>query len=67
MSGCGGDVAEFREICREEGIRYVIDCPAYEKVSEKSSFTYDSSFFEENLTLCARFDDEGISIYLVEE
>ncbi|MBO4687001.1 MAG: hypothetical protein J5636_00620 [Clostridiales bacterium] len=69
VSGCNGNIEEFRRICNQEGIQYFIASPDYEYcwLPDETSVNYDPAFFAENLTPAVSFPEYNVIIYRVSE
>ena len=65
ISGCGGDINEFRRYCKERGIRYLIADPEFEEGDYGEDVFFNREFFEENLTQVAYFTEENTVIYKI--
>jgi len=63
LTGCGGSLENFTKLCRQENITYILVDNDLRSISD---FTFDESFFNNNLDLVASFPDEnGTIIYKV--
>jgi len=63
LTGCDGNLENFTNLCRQENITYILVDNDLRSVSD---FTFDESFFMNNLELVANFPDEnGTIIYKV--
>ena len=69
VSGCNGNIEEFRRICNQEGIQYFIASPDCEYcwLPDETSVNYDPAFFAENLTPAVSFPEYNVIIYRVSE
>ena len=65
ISGCGGDIKEFKRYCKERGIRYLIADPEFEEGDYGEDVFFNREFFEENLTQVAYFTEEKTVIYKI--
>lgn len=65
ISGCGGDINEFKRYCKERGIRYLIADPEFEEGDYGEDVFFNREFFEENLTQVAYFTEENTVIYKI--
>lgn len=65
ISGCGGDIDEFRRYCQERGIRYLIDDPEFNSYNYPEGISYNSEFFAQNLQQVAYFSGEGTIVYKI--
>ncbi len=65
ISGCGGDINEFRRYCKERGIRYLIADPEFEDGEYGEGVFFNRDFFERNLTQVAYFTEENTVIYKI--
>jgi hypothetical protein len=63
LTGCDGSLENFLRLCHQENITYILVDNDLRNVSD---FTFDESFFNNNLDLVASFPDEnGTIIYKV--
>ncbi len=65
ISGCGGDIKEFKRYCKERGIRYLIADPEFEEGDYGDDVFFNREFFEENLQQVAYFTEEKTVIYKI--
>ena len=65
ISGCGGDINEFKRYCKERGIRYLIADPEFEDGEYGEGVYFNREFFEQNLQQVAYFTEEGTVIYKI--
>ena len=65
ISGCGGDIKEFKRYCKERGIRYLIADPDFEDGDYGDDVFFNREFFENNLTQVAYFTEENTVIYKI--
>ena len=65
ISGCGGDINEFRRYCKERGIRYLIADPDFEEGDYGEDVFFNREFFENNLQQVAYFTEENTVIYKI--
>ena len=65
MTGCNGNIDEFKRYCQERNIRYVIADPEFESAVFSGGIKFNTKFFEENLTQVAYFAEEDTTIYKV--
>lgn len=59
LTGCGGNLENFTKLCHQENITYILVDNDLRSVSD---FTFDESFFNNNLELVASFPDENSTI-----
>ena len=59
LTGCGGSLENFTKLCHQENITYILVDNDLRSVSD---FTFDESFFNNNLELVASFPDENSTI-----
>ena len=66
ISGCGGDIDEFRRYCQEREIRYLIYDPDYYSYQYPEGVDFNAEFFSSNLQQVAYFSGEdGTIIYKI--
>lgn len=66
ISGCGGDIDEFRRYCQEREIRYLIYDPDYYTYQYPEGVDFNAEFFSQNLQQVAYFSGErGTIIYKI--
>ena len=65
ISGCDGDIKEFKRYCKERGIRYLIADPDFEDGDYGEDVFFNREFFEENLQQVAYFTEENTVIYKI--
>ncbi len=65
ISGCGGDIKEFKRYCKERGIRYLIADPDFDDGDYGEDVFFNREFFEANLTQVAYFTEENTVIYKI--
>ena len=66
ISGCGGDIDEFRRYCQEREIRYLIYDPDYYTYQYPAGVDFNAEFFSQNLQQVAYFSGErGTIIYRI--
>ena len=65
MTGCNGNIDEFKRYCQERNIRYVIVDPEFDTAVYSGGIVFNRKFFEENLTQVAYFAEEDTTIYKV--
>ena len=65
ISGCGGDIKEFKRYCKERGIRYLIADPDFEDGDYGEDVFFNREFFEQNLQQVAYFTEEQTVIYKI--
>lgn len=65
ISGCGGDINEFKRYCKERGIRYLIADPEFEDGDYGDGVYFNREFFEKNLQQVAYFTEENTIIYKI--
>jgi len=65
ISGCGGDIKEFKRYCKERGIRYLIADPDFEDGDYGEDVFFNREFFEQNLQQVAYFTEEKTVIYKI--
>ena len=65
MTGCNGNIDEFKRYCMERNIRYVIADPEFDTAVFDGGIVFNRKFFEENLTQVAYFAEEDTTIYKV--
>ncbi|MCR4774830.1 MAG: hypothetical protein K5869_00485 [Saccharofermentans sp.] len=65
ISGCGGDINEFKRYCKERGIRYLIADPEFEDGDYGEGVYFNREFFEQNLQQVAYFTEENTVIYKI--
>lgn len=59
LTGCGGNLDAFTKLCHQENISYILVDNDLRNVAD---FTFDESFFNNNLKLMASFPDENSTI-----
>lgn len=60
ITGCNGNPEEFRRLCREKGIEYIIlDIELRSYQNEAGEYVVNSDFFFENFLEVAHFPDES--------
>lgn len=62
LTGCGGDINEFRRYCQERGIRYLIDDPSMYSNQYPQGYEYNIEFFAANLTPVAYLTSDYYTI-----
>ena len=65
MTGCNGNIDEFRRYCMERNIKYVIADPEFDTAVFEGGIVFNRKFFEENLTQVAYFAEEDTTVYKV--
>ena len=65
ITGCGGDINEFKRYCKERGIRYLIADPEFEDGDYGEGVYFNRAFFEQNLQQVAYFTEENTVIYKI--
>ncbi|MBO4450446.1 MAG: hypothetical protein J5777_07650 [Clostridiales bacterium] len=65
ISGCGGDIKEFKRYCKERGIRYLIADPDFDDGDYGEDVFFNREFFDSNLTQVAYFTEENTVIYKI--
>ncbi len=65
ITGCGGDINEFKRYCKERGIRYLIADPEFEDGDYGEGVYFNREFFETNLQQVAYFTEENTVIYKI--
>lgn len=65
ITGCGGDINEFKRYCKERGIRYLIADPEFDDGDYGEGVYFNLEFFEKNLTQVAYFSEEKTVIYKI--
>ena len=65
ISGCDGNINEFKRYCKERGIRYLIADPDFEDGDYGDDVFFNREFFEENLQQVAYFTEENTVIYKI--
>ena len=65
MTGCNGNIDEFKRYCMERNIKYVIADPEFDSAVFTGGIVFNRKFFEENLTQVAYFAEEDTTIYKV--
>lgn len=65
MTGCNGNIDEFRRYCMERNIKYVIADPEFDTAVFEGGIVFNRKFFEENLVQVAYFAEEDTTIYKV--
>ena len=65
ITGCGGDINEFKRYCKERGIRYLIADPEFEDGDYGEGVYFNREFFEQNLQQVAYFTEENTVIYKI--
>ena len=65
ITGCGGDIDEFKRYCKERGIRYLIADPEFEDGDYGEGVYFNREFFEKNLQQVAYFTEEDTVIYKI--
>ena len=65
ISGCGGDIEEFKRYCKERGIKYLIADPEFSFGEYYEGATFNWEFFAENLPQVASFSAIGTKIYKI--
>ena len=65
ISGCDGDIKEFKRYCKERGIRYLIADPDFEDGDYGEDVFFNREFFDANLTQVAYFTEEDTVIYKI--
>lgn len=65
ITGCGGDINEFKRYCKERGIRYLIADPEFDDGDYGEGVYFNLEFFEKNLTQVAYFSEESTVIYKI--
>jgi len=65
MTGCNGNIDEFKRYCMERNIKYVIADPEFDSSVFEGGIVFNRKFFEENLTQVAYFAEEDTTIYKV--
>ena len=66
ISGCNGDIDEFRRYCQEREIRYLIYDPDFYTYQYPEGVQFNAEFFSQNLQQVAYFSGErGTIIYRI--
>ena len=65
ISGCDGNINEFKRYCKERGIRYLIADPDFEDGDYGDDVFFNREFFESNLQQVAYFTEENTVIYKI--
>lgn len=65
MTGCNGNIDEFKRYCMERNIKYVIADPEFDTAVFEGGIVFNRKFFEENLVQVAYFAEEDTTIYKV--
>ena len=65
ISGCDGDIKEFKRYCKERGIRYLIADPDFDDGDYGEDVFFNREFFDANLTQVAYFTEEKTVIYKI--
>ena len=65
ISGCDGNISEFKRYCKERGIRYLIADPDFEEGDYGEDVFFNREFFENNLQQVAYFTEENTVIYKI--
>ena len=65
ITGCGGDINEFKRYCKERGIRYLIADPEFDDGDYGEGVYFNREFFEHNLQQVAYFTEENTVIYKI--